>query len=127
MSQRGRGHLATIDLTELEKLCSLQCTDEEIAAWFGTTTKTLQRRRKRDKQFAEIMDNARQKGKVSVRRNLFKLANDGNVGAAIFLAKNLLGYRDQVEHAHLGPENGPVRIVVEYASEWPPPSNTKSG
>jgi hypothetical protein len=26
---------AQIDLVELAKLCALQCSDEEIAAWFG--------------------------------------------------------------------------------------------
>jgi hypothetical protein len=31
----GAGRKAVkIDLGELEKLCSLQCTDEELAAWF---------------------------------------------------------------------------------------------
>ena len=39
---------------------------------------------------------ARPKGRVSLRRNLWKLANNGNVAACIFLAKNLLGYRDVV-------------------------------
>ena len=41
-----RGTTAHIDLGELEKLCSLQCTDEEIAAWFKVTTRTIERRRK---------------------------------------------------------------------------------
>ena len=34
-----------IDLNELEKLSGLQCTDEEIAAWFGVSTRTIERRR----------------------------------------------------------------------------------
>jgi hypothetical protein len=37
---------ASIDLTEVEKLGALQCTDEEIAAWFGVTARTLERRKK---------------------------------------------------------------------------------
>ena len=36
---------AKIDLAELEKLCAMQCTDEEIAAFFGVSTKTVERRR----------------------------------------------------------------------------------
>src|SRR5690349_16406180 len=28
-----------IDLTELEKLCSLHCTDEDLADWFGVSTR----------------------------------------------------------------------------------------
>jgi len=38
MAQRGRK--VKIDLGELEKLCVLQCTDEEISAWFGVSTRT---------------------------------------------------------------------------------------
>jgi hypothetical protein len=35
-----------IDLAEMEKLCGLQCTDEEMAAWFGISPRTIERRRK---------------------------------------------------------------------------------
>ena len=42
---------ANIDLVELEKLCGLQCTDEEIAAFLGISSRTLQRRRQ-NKKFA---------------------------------------------------------------------------
>jgi hypothetical protein len=34
---------AKIDPIELEKLCAMQCTDEEIAAFFGVSTKTIER------------------------------------------------------------------------------------
>ena len=46
---------AKIDLTELEKLCNMQCTDEEIAAFFGVNKRTIERRRKVAK-FRDIMD-----------------------------------------------------------------------
>ena len=39
---------AKIDLVELEKLCGMQCTDEEIAAFFGVSKRTIERRRKVD-------------------------------------------------------------------------------
>src|SRR5262252_2414610 len=92
---------AKIDVMELEKLCTMQCTDEEVAAFFGVSTRTIERRR-RQARFAEVMERARAKGRVSVRRSLFKLANAGNIAAAIFLAKNLLGYRDVVNTEHTG-------------------------
>jgi hypothetical protein len=100
---------AKIDLAELEKLCGMQCTDEEIAAFFGVNKRTIVRRRKVQK-FNDIMENARAKGRVSVRRNLFRLANAGNVAAAIFLSKNLLGYRDVVNTEHTGAAGGPIEI-----------------
>ena len=52
------------------------------------------------------MEHGRAKGRVSVRRSLFRLAQRGNVAAAIFLAKNLLGYRDVVNTEHSGPAGG---------------------
>jgi hypothetical protein len=87
----------------------MQCTDEEIAAFFGVSTRTIVRRR-RVQRFSDVMEQAKAKGKVSVRRNLFKLASNGNVAAAIFLAKNLLGYRDVVANEHSGPDGRPISI-----------------
>ena len=98
-----------IDLVELEKLCGMQCTDEEVAAFFGVSTRTVERRR-RVERFREVRERARAKGRVSVRRNLFRLASNGNVAAAIFLAKNLLGYRDVVANEHSGPDGRPISI-----------------
>src|SRR6266571_4143009 len=103
---------AKIDLAELEKLCAMQCTDEEIAAFFGVSTRTIERRRQVPK-FREIMDHGRAKGRVSVRRSLFKLANAGNVAAAIFLSKNLLGYKDVVNTEHTGLAGGPIQIAAK--------------
>src|SRR5271154_3335986 len=82
-----------IDLGELEKLYQLQCTEKEVAAFLGISVKTLERRRQISK-FAEAMEAAKAKGRVSVRRMLFALAAKGNVAAAIFLAKNVIGYKD---------------------------------
>lgn len=101
-----------IDVVELEKLCGMQCTDEEIAAFFGVSTRTIERRR-RTKKFGEVMDRAKAKGRVSVRRNLFRLANAGNIAAAIFLSKNLLGYRDIVNTEHSGLAGGPIQIASQ--------------
>ena len=98
-----------IDLVELEKLCGMQCTDEEVAAFFGVSVRTIIRRRK-STQFIEAMERARAKGRISVRRSLFRLAANGNIAAAIFLAKNLLGYRDVVANEHSGPAGSPIQI-----------------
>jgi hypothetical protein len=99
-----------IDLSELEKLYGLQCTDEEVAAFLGVSTRTLTRRRQA-KKFAEAMDRAKAKGRVSVRRALFRQAANGNIAAAIFLAKNLLGYKDVVSNEHSGPDGAAIQIA----------------
>ena len=100
-----------INLEELEKLCVMQCTDEEIAAFLRVSTRTIERRRK-DPSFREAMERGKAKGRVSVRRNLFRLATNGNLGANIFLAKNLLGYKDVVSNEHTGSEGGPIQMSL---------------
>ncbi len=100
-----------IDLDELEKLCAMQCTDQEIASILGVSTRTIERRRK-VQSFREAMERGKAKGRVSVRRNLFRLATGGNLGANIFLAKNLLGYKDVVSNEHSGPEGGPIEMSL---------------
>jgi hypothetical protein len=100
-----------INLEELEKLCAIQCTDQEIAAYFGVSTRTIERRRK-VLGFQEVMERGRAKGRVSVRRQLFKLADNGNLGATIFLAKNLLGYKDRLATEHSGPAGGPMEVSL---------------
>lgn len=96
-----------IDLQEIEKLCALQCTDPEIASFLGVSVRTIERRRNKP-AFAEAMDRGRAKGRVSLRRSLWGLAVKGNPAANIFLAKNLLGYRDVLSNEHSGPDGGPI-------------------
>ncbi|MGD1097698.1 MAG: hypothetical protein ABSB35_37640 [Bryobacteraceae bacterium] len=103
---------ARIDLGELEKLCALQCTDEDLAAFFGVTVRTIERRRQK-RAFATVMERGRAKGRLSVRRLLFTQATNGNTAASIFLAKNLLGYRDVRSNQHSGPDGGPISIQNE--------------
>ncbi len=98
-----------IDLIELEKLYGLQCTDKEVAAFLGVSVKTIERRKK-TKKFTETMEGAKAKGRVSVRRMLFSLGAKGNIAAAIFLAKNVLGYKDYVTNEHSGPDGGAIVI-----------------
>jgi hypothetical protein len=101
---------ARIDLAELEKLCALQCTDEDLAGFFGVTVRTIERRRQKQHAFTAAMEQGRAKGRISVRRSLFAQAANGNTAAAIFLAKNLLGYRDVRSNEHSGPDGSPIPI-----------------
>ena len=96
-----------IDTTEVEKLSRLQCTDEEIASFFGVSRRTIDRR-KRQAVFAEAIERGRANGRLSLRRSLWALAFKGNPAANIFLAKNLLGYRDVLSNEHSGPDKGPI-------------------
>ena len=109
----GSGRRAVnINLVELEKLCGLQCTDAEVASFFKVSTRTIERRKKQP-AFAEAMERGRAGGRLSVRRMLFGQAAKGNVAAAIFLSKNLLGYRDVVNTEHSGLAGGPIQIAAK--------------
>lgn len=86
----------TIDRNQFEKLCKLQCTLEEIAGWFGCSPDTIERWVKREykRSFAEIFDEKREAGKISLRRSQWKLA-EKSAAMAIFLGKNYLGQTDK--------------------------------
>ena len=77
-TRQGAGRkLVKIDLEQLEKLCGLQCTDAEIAAWFHVSTRTIENRRQQRK-FAEAMERGRAKGRISVRRQQMKQLEAGS-------------------------------------------------
>jgi len=84
---------------EAEKLCHLQCTEQEMADWFHVSVSTLDRRirEERHQRFEEFFAKHRVQGKITLRRNLFKLS-ESSAAAAIFLAKNWLGMVDRQDH-----------------------------
>src|SRR5258708_5701517 len=90
----------------------MQCTDEEIAAWFGVDRKTIEHRRKVPK-FAQIMERGRAKGRISVRRQQMKLLDCGNGTMGIWLGKQLLGQTDHFYHDINGSQIHIVCPVVQ--------------
>ena len=78
-----------LDLKILQKLCELQCTDEELAAFFDVCINTVYDRKK-DPEFLEVYKKGKALGKLSLRRTLW-LHAQRHAGTAIFLSKNLLG------------------------------------
>jgi hypothetical protein len=114
-----RGTPATIDLAELEKLSMMQATDEEIAAWFGVATRTIERKRKNAK-FAEVMDRGKAKGRISVRRAQLKLLEAGNATMGVWLGKNILGQVDEIRHELFGNISTQLQIVIPRGLEAAP-------
>ena len=101
-----------IDLVELEKLCALHCTVEEIADWYGVSTRTIENRRKRP-EFAQAMQRGRSKGRISVRRAQMKMLESGNGTMGVWLGKQLLGQRDTITNEHVGSGGGPIQVTVK--------------
>jgi hypothetical protein len=91
-----RGTAASINLAELEKLAAMQCTDEEIAAWFNVSTRTIERRRK-SPVFAETICRGKARGRISLRRAQLKILEQGNATMGIWLGKQYLGQADQID------------------------------
>lgn len=90
--------LKEIDKKQFENLCGLQCTKEEICAFFELTDKTLENWCKRtyNKGFSEVFREKRGIGKISLRRSQFELAKK-NAAMAIWLGKQYLNQKDQVQ------------------------------
>lgn len=87
-----------IDQDRFEKLCGLQCTKEDICDFFGVTDKTIDAWCKRTYKdsFSVVFKQKRGKGKCSLRRYQFALAQK-NANMAIWLGKQYLGQRDEPE------------------------------
>lgn len=86
-----------IDNKIFENLCGLQCTLEEIAGVFDCSADTIERWCKREygETFAEVYKKHSAKGKTSLRRIQFRLA-EKSAAMAIFLGKNYLGQKDNI-------------------------------
>ena len=95
MARTGRPRIE-ISLEQFKKLCKLQCTQAEIASFFDCSPDTVDRWCKRElkKGFAEAFKNYGSAGKISLRRNAFRMA-ETNPGMCIFLLKNYCGLTDQ--------------------------------
>ena len=84
-----------IDYVTVEKLAKIQCTQEEIASFLGISSRTLLR----DEKFKELFAKGRENGKMSLRRIQWKHA-EKSVPMAIWLGKQYLGQRDNIEVAN---------------------------
>lgn len=104
-----------IDLDQFKGLCSIQCTEEEIALWFKCSVDTIERwcKRELNMSFAEAFKRYSVGGKISLRRIQFRLA-ETNTSMAIWLGKQYLGQKDQQEVSLSGNIDETVKKMDEY-------------
>ena len=95
-----------IDVNELEKLCTLQCSDQELALWFGVSETRLQQLRSR-RAFRQASERGRAKGRIMIRQAQMQMVAQGNATMARWLGKQILGQGDHVEAT-----NRPVPVIV---------------
>lgn len=94
-----RGAIAfTPDWEEFGKLCGIQCTLSEIAAYYDVSEDTIERAVKRTHKlkFADYFKQKRKKGFVSLRRTMWQLALKGDKTMLIWLSKQHLEFTDKM-------------------------------
>lgn len=114
----GRGRPAMdFDLGEVERLGMLGATAEEMAAWFGVSTRTVERRMgKKDGEFCRSYEKGFGRLKISLRRQQIESAKSGNVSMLIWLGKQLLDQTDKrevVQEATVTEKVAPLALTPE--------------
>lgn len=109
-----------IDKKDFESLLAIQCTLEEVTAFFdhkldGCSEDTIERWCKRTykKSFADVSAQKRNLGKISLRRAQFELAKK-NATMSIFLGKNYLGQTDRQEVTFQSDDDESLREMEQY-------------
>ena len=99
----------TLDIEILKKLASIGCPTYEIASVLGVSARTLER------NYAEIIDTHREKGKASLRKKMWdKAVKKDNTNMQIFLSKNVLGYKERVETQNI---TEPLPLIIDGKAE----------
>lgn len=78
---------------QVRLLSGLHCTWSEIAAVVDEDFEYIRKR------FSQDFHKGRETGKMRLRKLLWDSANKGNLGAQIWLSKNILGYSDKMEQS----------------------------
>lgn len=91
MSDWKPGQRKEVDPEKVRMLASIACTAAEIGAVLGVSRDTIER------NYREVLNEGIDKCRASIRRKLYALAMQGNLGALIWLSKQYLGFRDQVD------------------------------
>lgn len=118
MGKRGP-KLTELDIKTFEGLCGLQCTEKEICDFFGITDKTLASwcNRTYGRKFSEVFDQKRGTGKISLRRMQWRLA-EKNAAMAIFLGKQYLGQRDNVDVSVNRPDDDALKSLEQRVKDY---------
>ena len=98
-----------IDINILSSLAQIGCTQEEMASVVGISARTLQR------NYAEIVDKNREKGKASLRKKMWdKAVTKDNTNMQIWLSKNYLGMKDRSVTENI---TEPLPLIIDGKAE----------
>lgn len=107
-----------IDTGQFESLCNMQCTLEEIAGFFRCSPDTIENWCKKtyEMTFSETYKKYSAGGKISLRRNQFRLA-EKNASMAIWLGKQYLGQTDKIELGNTSEDEKGLKIEMVVPEE----------
>lgn len=82
-----------------DNLCGIQCTKREIADVLEVSESTIERavKRKFNMNYDDYYQQKASKGRISLRRKQYEVAQSGNVTMLIWLGKQYLGQADKNE------------------------------
>jgi hypothetical protein len=95
-------------LKQLAGLGAILCTTKEAAAALDVSEPTFLKFLADHPEAKAAFEDGKGKGKMSLRRSQFRLA-EKNAAMAIFLGKNYLGQTDRQEHT--GADGGPIQFA----------------
>lgn len=110
---------------DFKRLCGMHCTLMEILGWFDISERTLRKLLKKKwprQSFSELFQQYSAKGKVSLRQNLFRLAQDPknpDFRALKWLSTNHLGMSERIAQKIEVEERRVVNIDLSWADEDP--------
>jgi AraC-like DNA-binding protein len=89
---------------QVDGMCAIQCTANEIAAVMDVSQDTLERLVKDEYgvNFAEFYERRSGRGKMSLRRMQWKSAEAGNVTMQIWLGRQMLDQKEKTETESIG-------------------------
>lgn len=107
-----------ISQEEFEKLCALQCTQDEFCGWFECADKTLEAFCKKTYglSFADAFERFRGKGKISLRRMQWRMA-ESSAAMGIWLGKQYLGQTDKIQVLQPNPQMDALLAAVSGLHE----------
>lgn len=99
---------------QMEALCQIQCTAEEIASVMKLDVDTITARIKEKYGigFSEYINLHAAGGRMSLRRWQFDNAKKGNASVQIWLGKQYLNQKDKVEH--VGSDGKPIQVEHKH-------------
>lgn len=115
MAKMGRPEIQ-IGKEDFEKLCAMQSTLNEIAGFFNCSEDTIERwceRNYRGQTFADVYKKKSAKGKISLRRKQFQVADSGNVPMLIWLGKQYLDQKEPKQEVTLSSESDDSLLEME--------------